>query len=80
MKLPYALSKTSAFLNRDLHGMFRKILRKSNGRIPRLKAGVRERCGELGRCKKSLPEGRRPKTPDWGREVEMRGLTVSEAA
>ncbi|KAI9638396.1 uncharacterized protein MKK02DRAFT_10347, partial [Dioszegia hungarica] len=52
MKLPYALKQSKAFLNRDLHAMFRKVLRKNGGQVPRLKAGARERCAEINRCEK----------------------------
>jgi hypothetical protein len=70
MKLPYALAQSEAFLERDLHGMFRSVLRKNGGKVPRLKAGARERCAELKRCQLPLPEGRRPMTPELAREIE----------
>jgi hypothetical protein len=76
MKLPYALEQSKAFLARDLHAMFRKVLRKNGGRVPRLKAGARERCDELKRCKPPLAEGRRPSTPQRLWEIEARSVAL----
>lgn len=74
MKLPFAAAKIQEFLERDLHNMFRKVLRENGGQIPRLQARVKERCMELNRCKPTLPEGRLPRTPEWSRRVAARSL------
>lgn len=83
MKLPYALKQSKAFLNRDLHAMFRKVLRKNGGQVPRLKAGARERCAEINRCEKPLKAGRVPMTPERARvvyaTVAPAGVTAVEA-
>jgi hypothetical protein len=80
MRLPYALAQTEAFLDRDLYSMFRKVLRSNGGRVPRLKAGARERCGELKRCKPPLEVGRRPSSPDRLRGLETSSTVTVERA
>lgn len=57
MKLEYALVKTNEYLNRDLEGMFVRVIRENKGQIPGMAAGIRERCYELKRCQDMIKPG-----------------------
>lgn len=57
MKLAFALRKTKEYVDRDLEGMFARVLAENGGRVPALAAGVRERCYELERCRKVIEPG-----------------------
>lgn len=64
MKLEFCLDKFRKYLGRNLEGMYRTVLRRNGGEIPRLGKGIRERCTELKRCPAALPAGRRPYRPE----------------
>jgi hypothetical protein len=68
MKLSYAMEQLRAYVERDLIGMFERVLRGNGGEVPRLIKGARERCYELERCRGLLAEGRRPSIygQSWG--------------
>jgi hypothetical protein len=57
MKLDYAVAKTKEYINRDLEGMFGKVVKNNQGQIPGMAAGIRERCYELKRCREMVPPG-----------------------
>ncbi|KAK4683567.1 hypothetical protein P7C73_g6676, partial [Tremellales sp. Uapishka_1] len=54
MTLSFAVQETKAYLERDWEGMFEQKVRENGGKVPALKAGLRERCIELGRCQPLL--------------------------
>jgi len=64
MKFEFGLEKFRRYLDRDLEGMFKEVVRQNGGEIPQLGRGIRERCLELKRCDPGLPEGRRPFRPE----------------
>ncbi|TYJ57167.1 hypothetical protein B9479_002082 [Cryptococcus floricola] len=63
MRLSHTMKALEAYMNRDLVKMMELKVKANGGKIPALKAGLRERCIELGRCMPELPPGRVPSGP-----------------
>ncbi|ODO03375.1 hypothetical protein L198_02221 [Cryptococcus wingfieldii CBS 7118] len=63
MPLSHTMKALEAYMNRDLVKMMELKVKANGGKIPALKAGLRERCIELDRCMPELPPGRVPSGP-----------------
>ncbi|KAL7419825.1 hypothetical protein Q5752_005741 [Cryptotrichosporon argae] len=61
MRMPFVRQRIAEFMARDNEALFDARTRAppdgEAGRVPRMPAGVRERCYELGRCAAALPAG-----------------------
>jgi len=60
MKFEYGLEQMRQYVGRNLEGMFNAIVEENGGEVPKLRAGAREQCLKVNRCKAALLAGRRP--------------------